>query len=119
MRPTPRAVFDPEAANVLVGCLAGLGRSLSTWMADRGARHLFFLSRSGASSEEALAVIHDLNKRGVETQVCRGDVSIQEDVQALVDKASRKYQIKGVVHAAMVLEVSVEIFQWYAILQYH
>ena len=75
-------------------------------MVDRGARHLFFLSRSGASSEEALAVIRDFSLRGVETHVCKGDASILEDVQAFIREASREHQIKGVINAAMVLEAS-------------
>ena len=75
-------------------------------MVDRGARHLFYLSRSGASSEEALAVISELSFRGVETHVYKGDVSILEDVQAFICEASCGHQIKGVINAAMVLEAS-------------
>lgn len=90
----------------MVGCLGGLGRSLSVWMAERGAHHLTYLSRSGAGSEEARAMIEDLNKRGVQTDVIQGDVSIKKDVTALVAYASSKHVVKGVVHAAMVLEVS-------------
>ncbi|KAL8758325.1 MAG: hypothetical protein Q9199_001581 [Rusavskia elegans] len=101
---TQLVTFKPEAAYILVGGLGGLGRSLSTWMADRGARHLYFLSRSGAYNSEAQAVIHDLNARGVMTQIYKGDVSVKIDVQTLVSHASRKHPIKGIIHAAMVLE---------------
>lgn len=75
-------------------------------MAERGVYHLTYLSRSGAGSEDARAMIEDLNNRGVQTDVIQGDVSIKEDVIALVTYASSKHVVKGIIHAAMVLEVS-------------
>lgn len=74
-------------------------------MAERGAPHLVYLTRSGASSLEARDMIRDLNHRGVHTEVVRGDISIKEDVTALVDQASRARPVKGIVHAAMIVEV--------------
>lgn len=59
-------------------------------MAERGVHHLTFLSRSGAGNQEARAIIEDLNNRGVETDIIQGDVSIKNDVIALVKHACHK-----------------------------
>lgn len=48
--------FSADATYLLVGCLGGLGRSLTSWMMDRGARDFVLLSRSGADKPEAAAV---------------------------------------------------------------
>ena len=59
------------------------------WMAEHGARHLIYLSRSGASNLEARGSITGLNHRGIQTEVVRGDVSAKKDVIALVEQASQ------------------------------
>ncbi len=45
--------FSAEKSYVMVGCLGGLGRSLSKWMMSRGARKFVFLGRSGLDKEAA------------------------------------------------------------------
>jgi hypothetical protein len=42
-----RPSFDPHATYVLAGSLGGVGRSIASWMVDRSARSLAFLSPSG------------------------------------------------------------------------
>ncbi|TGO19696.1 hypothetical protein BTUL_0003g01530 [Botrytis tulipae] len=61
--PTPsRLQPRSDASYLLIGCLGGLGRSLTSWMVERGARHLVFLSRSGTDSPSALALV-EVSKR--------------------------------------------------------
>ncbi|KAK4221929.1 hypothetical protein QBC38DRAFT_402515 [Podospora fimiseda] len=106
--PTAPLAFNPNASYLLVGCLGGLGRSLTTWMVERKARHFIFLSRSGADKAEAASTVAELeslstiHNLGLTIQVVRGDVSNREDVAAAI--ASAKFPIKGVVQAAMVLK---------------
>lgn len=50
-------------------------------------------------------MIADLNASGVETLIIKGDVSIKADVENAVACASSARVIKGVINAAMVLEV--------------
>ena len=97
--------LSPDAAYLLVGCLGGLGRSLTTWMMDKGCKNFAFLSRSGADRAEAAAVVAALQERGATVQVIRGDASRPDDVQRAVAQVSARKPIKGVVHAAMVLQV--------------
>jgi zearalenone synthase (highly reducing iterative type I polyketide synthase) len=56
---------DRDASYVLVGGLGGLGRSISTMLADHGARKICFLSRSGAESAEAQNLIGNLKRHDV------------------------------------------------------
>ena len=98
--------FSPDAAYLLVGCLGGLGRSLTTWMIDQGCKHFAFLSRSGADKTEASHVVKTLKQAGANVQVIRGDASNINDVRDAVAQVTAGWPIKGVVHAAMVLKVS-------------
>ncbi|KAI0197013.1 hypothetical protein F4808DRAFT_299333 [Astrocystis sublimbata] len=101
--PKPKQLrLDPEATYLLVGCLGGLGRSLTKWMMSCGARHFAFMSRSGTDKPEAARLVTDIERAGASTQVIRADVAagIIDDVNML----HTERPIKGVVHAAMVLK---------------
>ncbi|OKL57953.1 hypothetical protein UA08_06759 [Talaromyces atroroseus] len=95
--------FRSDATYLLVGCLGGLGRSLTTWMTENGAQRLVFLSRSGADQEQAGILIQDLERAGIICQVVRGDVTNSSDVQKAVESVPAEHPIRGVVQAAMVL----------------
>ncbi|KAL4866681.1 hypothetical protein BDV12DRAFT_198902 [Aspergillus spectabilis] len=107
--------FDPNACYLLVGCLGGLGRVFSRWAVQQGARHLLYLSRSGAASADAKAFVQELQACGVEVQIVQGDVEVLEDVVKAVKQA--QYPIKGVVQGALSLNnglfgsLSLERFQ--------
>ncbi|KAI1766894.1 putative polyketide synthase [Hypoxylon sp. FL1150] len=95
--------FSPDSTYLLVGCLGGLGRSLTSWMMECGARRFTFLSRSGADSESAARLVSDIEAAGAIVQVVRGDATNAADVARAVAGVSPNNPIKGVVHAAMVL----------------
>ncbi|TLD33133.1 hypothetical protein PspLS_00334 [Pyricularia sp. CBS 133598] len=102
--------LDGDAAYLLVGGLGGLGRSLSQLLASCGARHLVFLSRSGADSPAAKDQIGKLEAAGAKVHVLRGDVADDKSFLA----AMQRYQgdgslppIRGVVHLAAVLRDAV------------
>ncbi|OJD31005.1 lovastatin nonaketide synthase [Diplodia corticola] len=100
-----RLTFSPQASYLLVGALGGLGRSLAAWMVQRGARHLAFLSRSGADKPEAAAVVASIEQAGATAHVFRADASSEEHVvRAVAELQASGRPIKGVVHAAMVLQ---------------
>ncbi|KLU92414.1 hypothetical protein MAPG_11360 [Magnaporthiopsis poae ATCC 64411] len=105
MQPTATAIaFSPDVAYLLVGCLGGLGRSLTAFMMERGARDFVFLSRSGADKPEAAQLIKTLQSAGARPSVYRGDAANKRDVERVVSEVSRSRPVKGVVHAAMVLQ---------------
>lgn len=98
--------LSSEGTYVLVGCLGGLGRSLTKWMVEHGARHFAFISRSGASKPEAARVIENIhNTPGTSTRVYRADASDEAAMQCIVYSLQAERPVRGVVHAAMVLKV--------------
>ena len=99
--------FSADAAYLLVGCLGGLGRSLTTWMMEKGCRNFAFISRSGADKPEAAKVVELIREAGASAQVFRADATIDTDVAKVVAAVKAAHPICGVVHAAMVLQVSL------------
>ncbi|KMU81132.1 lovastatin nonaketide synthase [Coccidioides immitis RMSCC 3703] len=92
--------FDPKATYFLVGCLGGLGRSITSWMMENGARYFIFLSRSGTDSKNAALLVKDIEAKGAIVQVARGDVSSKKDVENAIRNVPSDHPIKGVVQAA-------------------
>ncbi|KAL8886198.1 MAG: hypothetical protein Q9215_006064 [Flavoplaca cf. flavocitrina] len=106
LRPTPKKVtFDPNAAYVLAGCLGGLGRSISTWMASRGAKNFIYLSRSGTANAGSSEMLSDLHTAGVSTQVIKCDITSSSSVTSAILQI--ELPIKGVIQAAMVVSDSI------------
>ena len=104
---TPQAkslTLDSEASYLLTGGLGGLGRSVATWMVERGARCLIFLSRSAGLGTDDVAFFAELENMGCVVCPVAGKVQVKEDLEKAILKATKP--IKGVVHLAMVLRVS-------------
>lgn len=87
----------------MIGCLGGLGRSISKWMVKRGVRKFVFMGRSGTDRKPAHLLVEDLKASGCEVLVARGDVGRYADVQKAVSIIEGP--IGGVVQAAMGLNV--------------
>ncbi|KAF7586076.1 hypothetical protein BBP40_009607 [Aspergillus hancockii] len=96
------AYFPANASYLLIGGLGGLGRAVATWMVEKGARHLIFLSRSGANSPEISAFIQTLECQGCRVVTVTGDVGIIEDVRRAVSAATAP--LAGVIQLSMVLK---------------
>lgn len=92
-----------DASYLLVGGLGGLGRSLATWLAERGARNLIFLSRAAGERPEDTALVEELVSLGCTAQLVKGSVTDLVDVQRAVKLAM--LPIAGVVQMSMVLRV--------------
>ncbi|KAI4261103.1 MAG: hypothetical protein L6R42_003692, partial [Xanthoria sp. 1 TBL-2021] len=92
----------PEASYLLVGGLGGLGRAITTWMVEHGARHLIFLYRSAGTSEQDEKFFHELNIQGCSVQACRGSVTDIHEVSSAIDNSAAP--IAGVMHMSMVLK---------------
>ncbi|KAI1467743.1 polyketide synthase [Daldinia caldariorum] len=101
-------ILYPEKVYLLVGCLGGLGRSLSSWLLSRGARNFVFLGRSGDDRPAAKALVSQLQEAGADVSTVRGDVCLPDDVgnaiQCCVDTG---LPIGGVIQASMGLSESL------------
>ena len=76
-------------------------------MLERGCRNFAFISRSGVDKPEAAKVVESIVKSGASAQVFRADATIESDVVKVVSAISALRPVRGVVHAAMVLQVSI------------
>ncbi|KAL8941736.1 MAG: hypothetical protein Q9216_002064 [Gyalolechia sp. 2 TL-2023] len=94
--------INPDSSYILVGCLGGLGRCVSTWMVARGARSLVYLSRSGEENTTARAFLTGLRGQGVDAKVMRGDVGSLADVEEAVSQCDKP--IRGLIQAALTLK---------------
>jgi len=101
-------VFSPNKCYFMVGCLGGLGRSISKWMFNRGARKFLFLSRTGMDKAPARHLVEDLEMSGAQVVVARGDVGNYDDVAKAINSANGP--LGGVIQAAMGLNVSLTSF---------
>ena len=93
----------PDVSYLLVGGLGGLGKSISTWMVENGARHIIYLGRSTGMSEDDKNFFKELQSLGCTLETVIGSVSKLEDVQKAVHR--RTIPVVGVIQMSMVLRV--------------
>lgn len=102
----PTYNFDPNATYVISGGLGGLGRSMAQWMANRGAKHLILLSRSGATRDSAKELVEGLEAANVKVATPPCDVSDMDSLtQVLNECLTDMPSIKGCIQGSMVLKV--------------
>ncbi|KAI9737711.1 MAG: hypothetical protein M1818_005715 [Claussenomyces sp. TS43310] len=98
------SLLRSDASYLIIGGTGGLGRSITRWMARKGAKHIILASRSSRVNDNVKTLIQDLAVEGTEVLVRQCDVSKQEDVAKLISECSRDLPpIRGIIHSAMVL----------------
>ncbi|KAJ4858515.1 KR domain-containing protein [Trichoderma breve] len=100
---------ESDGTYLLTGGLGGLGRSIAELLVNNGARHLAFVSRSGASSDAARAFLNDLQSRGIDAKAFSVDICNKSELDCLIkDVISLNMPpIRGVFQCAAVLRDSV------------
>ena len=98
-------LLRPDMAYLSVGGLGGLGRSVATWLVEKGAKHLVFFSRSAGNLPKDDSYILELEAQGCTVQAISGDVTNFEDVQSMIKSIGKP--VGGVLQASMVLKVSM------------
>lgn len=93
--------LDSTGSYLLIGGLGGLGRSMSVWMVERGAKNLTFLARSAGSGPHDANFRREIESMGCSVQLVRGDVANADDVARAVDGVQAP--LKGIVQMSMVL----------------
>ncbi len=103
----PKTPFSPDASYVVAGGFGGLGRSFLRWMASHGARNLIILSRSGAASPAAKALVSELREQGVRFATPAVDISNLEMLRkTLLGLSKSMPPIRGCIQATVALRVS-------------
>ncbi|KAI2691625.1 hypothetical protein LCP963914a_1826 [Penicillium roqueforti] len=93
--------LNSSGAYLLVGGLGGLGRAISTWMVQRGARHLIYLSRTAGSSESHREFAQELASMDCRVDFVQGSVSNIADVTTAVTRAQGR--LRGILQMSMML----------------
>lgn len=104
----PSAELASDGVYLIVGGLGGLGKSIVRWLGSCGARRIVTVSRSGACDENGVALIREMQSRGVEVEVKRCDITSLEEVKVLmesIEQGARPSVVRGVIHSAMVVQV--------------
>nr|BBL33416.1 putative polyketide synthase [Lachnum palmae] len=93
--------FRSDACYFLVGGLGGLGREISRWMVENGARNLLYLSRSAKEGPDTKPFFDELRSQGCSILTFAGSVNNLKDVEAAVKQATKP--IAGVMQMSAVM----------------
>ncbi|PVH82728.1 polyketide synthase [Cadophora sp. DSE1049] len=100
--------LSPDATYVLVGGLGGLGRSLAAFMVKHGAKHLAFLSRSGAASEGQFNFMNSLKEEGIDARAYACDICDKSQLAGVLQQCALEMpKIHGVIQGAAVLRDAI------------
>lgn len=97
-------LLKADATYLVTGGAGGFGWDIAKWMVSEGARNLALMSRSGPRAE-IVADLERLKASGVRVMDLRADVTDPDDVSTAIAKIAEELPpLRGVVHAAMVLD---------------
>ena len=106
-RVRPVSLNDKKATYLIVGGVGSIGGAIVSWMVSKGAKNLLIISRNAEAHPNTAALVHDAAEEGCHLQVLNCNVSSEESLVSLLCQVSASLPpIRGVVHAATVLEVS-------------
>ncbi|MEY9840330.1 type I polyketide synthase [Streptacidiphilus sp. EB103A] len=107
-RPVPARnaapAIDPEGTVLVTGGTGALGVAVARHLVTAaGARRLLLLSRRGPDAEGAAELKTELTALGAEVSLAACDVSVREELAAVLAAVPPEHPLTGVVHAAGVL----------------
>jgi len=106
----PKYSLKEDASYLITGGLGALGLEVASWMVRSGARHLLLAGRHAASAEVD-AILGKLRQAGAHVEAIRADVSNPVDARQLMDGVPGFPPVRGIVHAAGLLEDGVVLRQ--------
>ncbi|KAH6664674.1 polyketide synthase [Halenospora varia] len=113
----PKNLLQANATYIIIGGTGGLGRSMARWMLSKGARSIVLLSRSAKPTSALTQLTTEASLLSATITVLPCDVTSSSQVHDLITtKLSQLPPIRGVIHAAMVLDdvlfEKMEFKQW-------
>ena len=104
-------MIDSSASYLITGGLGGLGRKVATWMAKKGAGHIYLTSRR-AIDESIQKVLDELRNENTQVTFIQGDISCKQDCAKIwADITAGQLPLRGVFHAAGVVEDNLIVKQ--------
>jgi acyl transferase domain-containing protein/acyl carrier protein len=101
----PAPLIRGDGSYLIAGGLGALGLKVAQHLVEQGARHLVLAGRSSGTAESEAAL--QLKVTGASVQVVRADVARAEDVARLIELCQADVPLRGIVHAAGVLDDGV------------
>ena len=106
--PHEETALRPDSSYLITGGLGGLGLQIAQSLADAGAGQLILAGRRAVvSTPEKQIIIDELKERGVTVKLVQADVSQADDVTRLLAACQAVAPLKGIIHAAGVLDDGV------------
>jgi NADPH:quinone reductase-like Zn-dependent oxidoreductase/acyl carrier protein len=99
-----RFPVDAEGLHVIIGGTGGFGMATAEWLAARGARRVALVSRSGRIAEADAERLTALRDKGVDLVIEAVDATDAAALAQFLRRANLASPVKGIVHAAMVLD---------------
>ncbi len=100
-----RVAIRSNGSYLVTGGLGGLGLSVAGWLAEQGAGCLILIGRSGAATAEQKAAVAALEAKGARVIVIKADVANRRELEPIFrDIAALKMPLRGIVHAAGILD---------------
>jgi acyl transferase domain-containing protein len=97
------APMQRRATYLVTGGLGELGLAVARWMTEKGAGRVVLCGRA-KPSPAAAAAISEMARTGAQIEVVEADVSVGQQVDALIATAHKPdWPLRGIVHAAGVL----------------
>ncbi len=101
----PPLQLPGDATYWIIGGLGGFGLEIAKWLVRCGARSLVLSNRRTTCDEKSQGTLDQLRAAGIDVRVMPADVTSREEVQCvLANIASQLPPLRGVFHAAMILE---------------
>jgi acyl transferase domain-containing protein/acyl carrier protein len=97
---------DTDGTYLVTGGLGALGLEVARWLVTRGARNLVLVGRRAPTAEVA-ARLDALRGQGAQIETAQADVASAGDVARLIQAVPATRPLRGVVHAAGVLDDGV------------
>ena len=102
--------FPADGTYLVTGGFTGFGLATAKWLVAHGVRHLALVSRSGANSLEAQQQVLELESAGARVLPLAADVSDERQLSQALDTIRNELcPLKGVFHAAMVLDDAIAL----------
>jgi NAD(P)-dependent dehydrogenase (short-subunit alcohol dehydrogenase family)/acyl carrier protein len=96
--------FDETGIFLVAGGIGGFGLATAGWLVSKGARRIALCSRKGVADEETRKAIAEWKRKDVVASVHACDITDQAATAVLLDELRKQGRIRGIVHAAMVLD---------------